>query len=215
MRKIKFDIGSYYHIYNRGVDKRRVFIDKGDYFRCLFYLRKSSFSRGSASATEAEPLISLAAYNLLPNHYHLLVKQNQENGISIFMHNLATAYTMFFNAKHNRSGVLFQGKFKAEAIKSDAQLLYISAYINGNAEIHRITKAENWPWSSFRDYTGRTDKSLCSCSDILKEFKDINGYKKYLAGVIKDSGKRKEILRGSASAEEAEPLIKRKEYRGF
>jgi len=192
MREITFANGYYYHIYNRGVDKRIIFQDKGDYFRFLYYLRSL---RGSASSKEAEPLISLIAYTLLPNHFHLLIKQLKENGIVKFMHDFSTSYTMFFNAKYKRSGVLFQGKYKAVEVESDEQLLYLSAYINGNAEIHRLAKAESWPWSSCLDYLGKRNGTLCKEEEVLNGFGSLVDYRNYLDEVIENSKLTKEELK--------------------
>jgi len=83
-------------------------------------------------------LVKIISYCLNPNHYHLLLEQKQEKGITSFMHKLGTSYTKYFNAKNNRSGSLFQGSYKSVPIKTDAQLFYISAYINGNPEIHPV-----------------------------------------------------------------------------
>lgn len=195
MRKIKFQNENYYHIYNRGVDKRRIFDDKGGYIRFLNYLHKSLFKRGSASYEEAEPRISLVAYCLLPNHYHLLVKQSKDNGVSDYIHDFSTSYTMFYKTKNNRSGVLFQGRAKVKEIKSDNYLLYLSAYVNGNAEIHKIIKAENWPWSSYLDYIGKRNGTLPRKENILKEFFDLNEYQEFVKYIIKESAQKKEDIK--------------------
>ena len=160
MRKIIFNNNEYYHIYNRGVDKRDVFLDEGDYLRFLksmtefntnkvdggFYrkfLRERAINeivkvgdqgdQGSASNLEAEPLsdplVEFICYCLNPNHYHFIVRQLAENGIIKFMQRLGTSYTMYFNTKNNRNGVLFQGKFKATQITSFDHLLWLSVYV--------------------------------------------------------------------------------------
>ena len=116
------------------------------------------------------------------------------------MHKLGLGYTRYFNEKYNRSGSLFQGPFKAVEIKSDAQLLYLSAYINGNAEIHKISKADKWPWSSYNEYCQKFNslrKNLVSIKPniIFNEFKSIKDYKNYVNIVIRESGQRKTILK--------------------
>jgi putative transposase len=108
------------------------------------------------------------------------------------MQKLSAGYTAYFNFKYKRSGSLFQGTFKCVAIKSDAQLLYVSAYINGNVEIHGISKAEDWPYSSYQDYLGKRNKSLVNNKVILNEFKNSHDYQAYVNEVIKNSSEIKE-----------------------
>jgi len=192
MRKIKFENGYYYHIYNRGVDKREVFCDKDDYINFLFRLRdfndESTFEERVGGRKEKElnslaaeaakelssfslpRLVEIIAYCLNPNHYHLLLKQLTDKGIEKFMHKIGTGYTNNFNKRYSRSGSLFQGRYKSREIKTDAQLLYVSAYINGNPEIHKIAKADKWAYSSYRDYLGKRKGTLANKNIVLKEF---------------------------------------------
>ncbi len=155
-----------------------------------------------------KPLVEIICYCLNPNHFHLLFKQLAENGTSKFMQKLGTGYTNFFNEKYNRSGVLFQGKFKAVEILSDDQLLYVSAYVNGNAEIHQMLKRSptpfwesdsqirgNWPWSSYLDYIGRRNGSLCQKKEILADFKNVKDYRDYVDEVINNSTEVKAELK--------------------
>ncbi|MEI7621637.1 MAG: transposase [Candidatus Moraniibacteriota bacterium] len=164
MRKTTFANGEYYHIYNRGVDKREVFLDEADYERFLTCLREfncieaigSLYEKylrdkkvlvdsggdngGSTSIMEVEPplsqLVEIVAYCLNPNHCHFIIKQLADDGIKKFMHRIGTAYVMYFNKKYKRSGTLFQGKFKAIHVDSNEYLLYLSAYVNRNHFIH-------------------------------------------------------------------------------
>jgi len=186
MRKTKFQNEYYYHIYNRGVDKREIFCDGKDYLRFLRGLREfnqintieslyrnDQLKRQEQKETEflrllsnrrnsvsSPPLIQIISYCLNPNHYHLLLKQKQENGVIRFMHKVGLAYTKYFNNKYKRSGSLFQGKYKLRVIKTEGQLLYTSAYINGNSEIHKIKKAISWQYSSYLDYLGKRPGTL-------------------------------------------------------
>ena len=149
-------------------------------------------------------LVSLIAYCLNPNHYHLLIKQIADKGIEKFMHKLGLSYTQYFNAKNNRSGSLFQGPYKSAPIKTDAQLLYISAYINGNHEIHKISngvnkisKADEWKYSSYLDYLRKRKGNLCNKKVILDQFENIQEYKDYIKSVIKNSKEMKEEVKKS------------------
>jgi len=129
MREIQIKNGACYHIFNRGVDKRDVFMDDFDYARFLrslkefnqidpvvsLYIKDQIKRAGKLVVTESlqdEKLVEIVAFNLLPNHFHLILKQLRDGGISEFMKRIGTGYTRFFNHKHKRSGVLFQGKFK-------------------------------------------------------------------------------------------------------
>jgi len=212
MRKIKFETGEYYHIYNRGVDKREIFSDKYDYIRFLeslkefndiepvysLYLKnmKDAHFRGPASKSlEAgplkNPLVEIIAYSLLPNHFHLLLKQKVENGISKFMHKIG-GYTLFYNKKRKRSGALFQGPFRSVHIDSEHYRDYISGYINGNPEIHKIKTADQYIWSSYQDYLGKRDGTLSRKESILNNFSSVAEYKEYVDEVIKNSKEIKE-----------------------
>jgi putative transposase len=136
----------YYHIYNRGVEKRDIFCNKSDYKRFIVGLREFNSlnsislrdqlefpSRSSTSVdTEVElreeKLVEIVAYCLNPNHYHLIVKEVVENGVAKFIQKLGTGYTNYFNKKYDRTGSLFQGRYKKVEIKENSRLLYLSAY---------------------------------------------------------------------------------------
>ncbi len=146
MRKIQFTSGEFYHLYNRGVDKRVVFNNKHDHDRFQAYLyvlndeHNDRFTRNFKlsetvelfQTSRIEPLVAIGAYCLMPNHFHILATPLVENGISRFMHKLQTAYTMYFNEKMERTGSLFQGTFKATHVDEDEYLRYLYAYIHLN-----------------------------------------------------------------------------------
>ncbi|MDP1845222.1 MAG: transposase [Candidatus Moranbacteria bacterium] len=195
MRKTQLVENEYYHIYNRGVDKRNVFLDDFDYIRFLKSIQEFNSKElvgslyekhlrekknGSlASTMEAKlpnsMLVEIIAYCLNPNHYHFILKQLAEKGIEKFMQRLGTGYTKYFNQKYERTGSLFQGTFKAAQIKTNG-LLYLSAYINCNAEVHGIAKAENYRWCSFQDYIGKRNGKLCNKEIVLDQFRNKKDY---------------------------------------
>ena len=140
-------------------------------------------------------LVEIVCFCLNPNHYHFVLKQLAEDGISKFMHKLDLGYTNYFNKKYDRSGSLFQGTFKEAHIKTNEYLLYLSGYANGNVEIHKIAKAEDWQWSSYRDYLGLRNGTLCNKEIILSQFKSVEEYKEYVDLVIKNSSERKEEMK--------------------
>jgi putative transposase len=147
-RKVPFAVGEIYHIYNRGVEKRDIFLDDGDYRRFIYILshfntKKSNqhthrhTGRGPTSTSmnvdhEREPLVEILNWCLMPNHYHLCVQELVPGGIVKFLQKTMTGYTMYFNTKYQRSGVLFQGKTKSRHVDSDAYLRYLQYYIDYN-----------------------------------------------------------------------------------
>lgn len=143
-RKINFAPGEFYHLYNRGTEKRNIFSTKKDHerFLSLLYLCNGSLpvdayfqgeTVGEVKEVErGEPLIDVGAYCLMPNHFHLLVREVADGGISRFMQKLSTGYTMYFNNLHERTGSLFQGRFKSTHVQNDRYLKYLMAYIHLN-----------------------------------------------------------------------------------
>ncbi len=136
-------------------------------------------------------LVEIVAYCLNPNHYHLIVKQISEKGIERFMQKIGTGYTNYFNKRYERSGALFQGKFKSIHIDSNEYLLHLSVYVNRNYRIHGygdldeektlLNQESEWTYCSATDYLGeRQEGSLCNKDVILGQFKDVSAYKEFL-----------------------------------
>ena len=142
MRRLKFSEGEYYHVYSRGVEKRKIFLDDSDYkrFVALLYTANSdtpihlSNYQGKAlpDIPRGEFVTALGAWCLMSNHFHLLMKETHPNGISTFMQKLLTGYSMYFNKKYQRTGSLFERKFSAKHLDSDQYLKYQYAYIHLN-----------------------------------------------------------------------------------
>lgn len=156
LRRTPLVIGEYYHIYNRGVEKRTIFLDKEDYFHFLKLLyicnsTKSITLRNIGENFDREKtIIDIGAYCLMPNHFHLLCYEKTENGISIFMKKLLTAYAMYFNKKYERTGILFQGRFKSEHASTDRYLKYLYAYIHLNP-----AKLKESKWRESKNYNSK------------------------------------------------------------
>ncbi len=191
MRKEEFANDEYYHIYNRGVDKRKVFLSARDYSRFLQNLedfntinpnwRKMSAKFQGLVLNDNQPIVEIIAYCLNPNHYHLILKQIQDKGIAEFMQRVGTGYTMYFNKKNERSGSLFQGTFKAVHIDSDEYLLYLSCYINHNHFIHGYPKDKNeiYQYSSLPDYLKQRKQKFINPKIITQEFKNSQDYLRF------------------------------------
>ncbi len=179
MRKITFTNNEVYHVYNRGVDKRNTFLIEKDHLRFMKSVDQFKNDKNNM-------FVEILAYCLMPNHFHLLIKQKSENGISIFMHKLGTGYTKYFNKKYNRSGSLFESTFKAKHVKNEEYYKHVSKYIhlNPSSLIKQLPANEhklfliNYRWSSLYDYIINSS-SLISL-EILKLFKNSNDYLNFL-----------------------------------
>ena len=192
----------YYHIFNRGVNRQPIFNKQFDYARIInllrFYkitdppLRFSKFLQLSKDQRKtiwkqlenAPRNVSIICYCLMPNHFHLLVKQESDNGTSRFLSNFQNGYTKYINIKYNRIGHLLQGQFKAVKIGDEEQLLHISRYIHLNpytsAVVKNLEDLKNYRWSSFPEYLGETEFQLCNKETVMKYFKNSNTYKEFV-----------------------------------
>ncbi|MBX4181546.1 transposase, partial [Candidatus Parcubacteria bacterium] len=188
MRKIPFVEKEFYHIYNRGVDKRSIFSDQKDLAR--FFQSMAEFNtiepigsiyEKSFDKTDkvAKPLVEFVAYCLNQNHFHFIITQIEERGIEKFMHRLGTGYTKYFNEKHLRSGALFQGRFKANHINSNEYLLHASAYVNLNYKVHKLNPDKNFVLSSWDEYADKKHLGMCSKDVVLGQFKSMKEYCKF------------------------------------
>jgi len=221
MRKTKFEDNEYYHIYNRGTDKRSITTMKEDSDRFVgsiiaFNSREPIGSiylilSGSASKDlEMESLVEIIAYCFNPNHFHLILKQIEDGGISKFMHKFGTGFTRYFNDNHYRSGSLFQGRFKARHIESDYDLLRMSTYVNLNYKVHQLSgSATKLVRSSWDEYRGNAKKQICSRDIILDQFSSIKEYTKFAQETVKEIVKERKLVDNS----EIEKM--KKEFYGY
>lgn len=202
-----------YHVYNRGVEKRTIFLDEQDYKVFLNYLKeylspKSSdlkirniyvqgrtFTSIPRQPKNYSNKIDLLAYCLMPNHFHFVIKQKDDkDSLKEFMQSLFTRYSMYFNKKYSRVGSLFQGKYKAIIVMDETYLLHLSRYIHINP--YEITNSLiNW-YSSYAEYLGikhtpwiKTNLILnyFDNNKLLPEFKKVNTYQEFIENYIKDS----------------------------
>jgi putative transposase len=170
-----FRPGESYHIFNRGNNKESILEDDRDAISFLNRLRiilalDSAISLGIRSNLKPLPkdAFTVIAYCLMPNHYHLQIKQNSDVPISVLIKNLSTSYSKYFNIRHKRVGNLFQDIFKAKLIDSDAYHLYLTAYIHNNPP-----EPSSYPYSSLREYlTPYNVKNISNPNLILRSFDD-------------------------------------------
>ncbi|TSC86050.1 MAG: hypothetical protein G01um10147_988 [Microgenomates group bacterium Gr01-1014_7] len=202
-----FVSGEYYHIYNRGSEKRKIFTQPRDFTRflkTLFYYQftgpRPSFSKFAKSQLNLskplgeEKIVELVCYCLMPNHFHFLIRQLKDNGISKFMGQISNSYTKYFNIKYSRVGPLLQGAFKAVLIESEEQLIHVSRYIHLNPVVSGIVnKPDDYSWSSFPEYMHPTS-NLCVSNEILGLFSSREKYKEFVEAQI-DYGKKLEQMK--------------------
>lgn len=192
-----------YHIYNRGSEKKVIFTSYRDYkrFQKTFYYyqfagpkpRLSISSLKTFQPELSKKLVEILCYCLMPNHFHFMVKQLKENGISIFMSQLSNSYTKYFNTKYRRVGPLLQGAFKAVLVETDEQLTHLSRYIHLNPVVSGICKLpNNHLWSSFNEYS--QGENICSTNLILDMFPSKEKYIEFTNDQI-DYGKTLEIAK--------------------
>lgn len=182
----------YYHVFNRGVAKIPIFTGRKDYKRfieCMIYYSlegpKPRFSLFTSETIldHSTKIAEIVCYCLMPNHFHLLVKQIRDGGISEFISKLTNSYTKYFNTKNNRVGHLFQGMFKAVHIETNEQLIHVSRYIHLNPLTSYVAKdLETYQWSSYLEYIKimNKNKEICNKKIILEQFKSVNNYSKFI-----------------------------------
>ncbi len=210
-RRIPIEIDEYYHVYNRGVDKRVLFKDKLDYFRfiSLLYICNGqkhvnihSFLKKKEGPSFFEifyekrgiSLVSIGAYCLMPNHFHILLREKTDGGVSTFMKKVLTAYAMYFNNRYKRKGVLFEGRYKAKHVDSDVYLKYLYAYIHLNPvklinPLWKENKINNkkvankflkaYEFSSYQSYIGNKtlQKAILDMSEFPRYFDEMSDFK--------------------------------------
>jgi len=216
MKRPLFINSHIYHIYNRGVEKRKVFLDNQDHFRFIHDLYQFNdedpvvntnyrLQRRRSQYMEVELpyikkrrklLVDILVWSLMPNHFHLIIKQRIENGIVLFMQKLGSGYTNYFNLKYKRVGSLFQGRFKAISVENDNYLMHLSRYIHLNPVeliepdwkingIRNLSKSnrflEKYRFSSYQDYIGKKNFPSITQRDFINQyFKNTKEYKKFV-----------------------------------
>lgn len=235
-RYLVFENLSPYHIVNRGVDKRVIFQEESDYYRFIFQIYAANFGspgpnlqkkkiieaakslltgegKGTISSEllsrEHPPLVYILNFCLMPNHIHFNLAQRVEGGISKFMQKLSCGFARYFNAKYERTGTLFEGRFKAVSIKGEYQLDAVTRYININPlDIFQpgwreeglrdwegaLQFLKEYQWSSYPDFIGIRQSRLLPPKGILKMFyggefdsHEENPYRKFIEDYLEQN----------------------------
>ncbi|MBI2326452.1 transposase [Candidatus Collierbacteria bacterium] len=193
---------SYYHVFNRGVAKGATFTSDHEYRRAISTLsyychleKPYSLSRLYRfdperqnkilhSIKEGNKLVEVPCFCLMPNHFHLLLRQNVDGGISKYLSNFQNSYTRFFNTVHKRDGPLFLSRFKAVEIETEEQLLHVSRYIHLNPYVGSVVQSldnlRGYPWSSLQEYTGGVKNNFVNTDIVQSMFSSKDSYIKFV-----------------------------------
>lgn len=221
IRRTPLANGEFYHIFNRGIARAPTFISRAEYKQAMLTLsyyryakppvslaRFKEFSQEERqqlldSLQKTEKLVETIAFVLMPNHFHFLLKQNQESGISKFVSQFTNSYTRYFNTVNERIGPLFQGVFKSVHVETDEQLLHLSRYIHLNPVVSNVIRKDDllsYPWSSFSDYViGDSGSKQIFTGLVLAHFKNPQEYRKFVfdqIGYGKELEKIKHLIQG-------------------
>ncbi|MBL8029912.1 MAG: transposase [Candidatus Doudnabacteria bacterium] len=194
-----------YHVFNRGVGKMDIFKDEDDFKFFLYRLKENLFplknmpfaekNLGGSYIRKSLPAdaFTLLCYCLMPNHFHLLIRQNGDTEISKLVSKICTSYSKYFNKKYGRVGHLFQDAFKSVLIKNDSQLAWLSAYIHQNPKVSGIVESlKKYQWSSYLDYLGVRNGTLCEKKFIL-DMQSSDGYESFVENSYERIRERKDL----------------------
>ena len=169
--------GNYYHIYNRGANKQKIFYETDNY---VFFLRR-------LKKYTIQYAIRVIAYCLMPNHFHLLLRIDGDHGLSRCLSQLLNAYVKAMNKKYGRTGPLFSDRFKSILVEKNNYLIHICRYIHLNPlTAGLVTDLENWPFSNYLEFIGKRNGVLYDASFRNSNFQNHDGYKEF---VIDDTAK--------------------------
>ena len=205
MNRENIAVGEYYHIYNRGVCKKVIFKDDKDRIRFIFlilyfqadnnfpqisrivtsYVKHRVFDIGNdvKSKLISKRFVELTAFTLMPNHFHLIVKETKEGGMGKYMQRVLNSYTKYFDTRYGISGHLFEGPYKAVHVEDNEQLLHLSAYVHLNPRALKEWRRRetSYLWSSYQDYV-RENRwgDILKSEIILEQFKNKKEYKNFI-----------------------------------
>jgi len=172
--------GQYYHLYNRGVNRQPIFASDENY---LFLLRK---------VKQFLPLykVTIITYCLMPNHYHFLLRSDEDGAIASFIQRLFNSYTQAFNKQQSRSGTLFEGRVKSKLIDKTEYLLHISRYIHLNpVKAGLAVHPAGWTYSNYLEWVGKRAGRLYDAAFVQDQFDNGLEYEKFVLAGLQDMGR--------------------------
>jgi len=179
-RTVELYAGEYYHLYNRGNNRERIFFERENY---LFFLRRLR--------KYLVPILDVVAYCLMPTHYHLLIML-KEADLSHRMQLFSISYTKAMNKRYDRVGSLFQGAFQAIHVDENEYLIHLSRYIHLNPVMAGLVeRAEDWEFSSYREYIGLRNGTLPKSEIVLSQFPSSEAYREFVESYVPD---KREII---------------------
>lgn len=213
-RNIPLVSGEYYHVFNRGITQQPTYLGKRDYSQMLLDLSYYRFTTPPLKLSlfktlnleqrsylwkelqyKDDKLTEAISFAFMPNHFHLLLRQTADNGISTFMRRLSNSYTRFFNSKYERKGSLFQGAFKAVHISSSEQLVHVSRYLHINPVVSCVIKQQemfDYPWTSLPEFL--EEPNIVNPEPVLSFFSSKDDYRNFVLDQV-DYGKRLEEIK--------------------
>ncbi len=202
-----FAPGEYYHVFNRGNAKMDIFRTQADYAFFLSRLKEYLFpdDKSAPTADGKERYVrktfppgsfSLVCYCLMPNHFHLVIRQNGDVPVSALMLSLISGYSKYFNKVYKRVGSVFQDQFKSVRVESNEQLLWLSAYVHQNPQAAGLVdNLSKYPHSSYLDYIDLQKVPFCEREVVLEQFQNPAAYREYVEETF-------EVIKGKKELEE-------------
>lgn len=170
-RRGEFEKGQYYHIYNRGANRQNIFFTRDNYLYCLKLVKKYT----------EKYMVTVIAYCLMPNHYHFLLRQESEQPLSAFINALFNAYVQALNKQRNRTGTLFEGRFKHVRVDRDDYILHLCRYIHLNPlEAGLVAKPEQWAFSNYLEWIEKRAGTLKDENFITGYFPNPQEYQQFV-----------------------------------
>lgn len=201
----QFGAGGYYHVYNRGNGKKEIFLQDLDFKTFLYRAKENLFPELVLQMNNKKPeryrrqilpagAFSLICHCLMPNHFHLLIRQNTDLSITELIKKICVGYAKYFNKTHEKVGGLFEHKFQSVKIESNSYLLWLSAYIHQNPKVAGLVQdLEEWKYSSYLDFIGKRQGKLCEKDIILGQFKNSQEYEDFVKNSFGKIKERKEL----------------------